>query len=293
VNTLTRVVLLATAGFMLAACSEAAAGRLTVVASVYPLAWDAERIAGPDWEVVDLTPPGVEAHDVELSLEARAALETADLVLYLGDIGFQPQVEAAVEEANGPVMAMADELLHAPQMGPPEGSDPHLWLSPGTMRTASSLIANHLMELDPENAGAYRQRAERVKAELAGLEERFAAALDLTACRYRTAIVSHEAFNYLIGRYGFDQFGLAGLQPEGEPTAARLGRAGDLLEQGRAGAVFYEPDEEARRVAESLAADHGVPAYPLSTLESRPESGDYLSVMEDNLEALRRGLGCP
>lgn len=290
---LERAALLVTACCVLAACSEAAAGRRTVVASIYPLAWAAERIASPEWEVVDLTPPGVEAHDVELSLEARAGLETADLILYLGDIGFQPQVEAAVEEANGRVIAMADELLRAPETGPAEGSDPHLWLSPGAMRTFSSLIANELTELDPENGGTYRRRADRVKAELAGLEERFTDTLDVTACRYGTAIVSHEAFSYLIGRYGFDQFGLAGLQPEGEPTAARLGRAGDLLEQGRAGAVFYEPEEESRRIAESLATDHGVLAYPLPTLESEPESGDYLSVMEDNLEMLRQGLGCP
>lgn len=288
-----RIAALALAGCVLAACSEAAADRKTVVASIYPLAWVAERIAGPDWEVIDLTPPGVEAHDVELSLEARAGLESADLVLYLGDIGFQPQVEAAVDEANGRVIAMADELLHAPQAGPPEGSDPHLWLSPGAMRTFSSIIANELTELDPQNEGIYQQRAERVKQELTALEGRFAATLDLTACRYRTAIVTHEAFNYLIGRYGFEQFGLAGLQPEGEPTAARLGRAGDLVDQGRAGAVFYEPEEESRRIAESLAADHDVSAYPLSTLESRPESGDYMSVMEGNLETLRQGLGCP
>ena len=287
----TRIATLALAGCVLAACSEAAADRKTVVASIYPLAWVAERIAGPDWEVIDLTPPGVEAHDVELSLEARAGLESADLVLYLGDIGFQPQVEAAVDEANGRVVAMADELLHPPQAGPPESSDPHLWLSPGAMRTFSSLIANELTELDPQ--GIYQQRAERVKEELAALEGRFAATLDVSACRYRTAIVSHEAFDYLIGQYGFEQFGLAGLQPEGEPTAARLGRAGDLLDQGRAGAVFYEPEEESRRIAESLAADHGAGAYPLSTLESRPDVGNYPSVMEGNLETLRQGLGCP
>jgi zinc transport system substrate-binding protein len=263
------------------------------VASIYPLYWVAERIAGPNWEVIDLTPPGVEAHDVELSLEARAELESADLVLYLGDIGFQPQVEAAVEEANGTVIAMADELLHAPEAGPAEGSDPHLWLSPGAMRTFSSLIANELTELDPENGQVHQQNAEQVKEELADLEQRFAATLDLSACRYDIAVVSHEAFNYLIGRYGFEQFGLAGLQPEGEPTAARLGRAGDLLEQGRAGAVFYEPEEESRRIAEALAADHEASAYPLPTLESEPPSGDYLSVMEDNLEMLRSGLGCP
>ncbi|MGH2738543.1 MAG: metal ABC transporter substrate-binding protein, partial [Actinomycetota bacterium] len=104
--------------------------------------------------------------------------------------------------------------------------------------------------------------------------------------------VSHEAFNYILGRYGLRQFGLAGLEPEAEPTLGRLAMAEALLAREEAGAVFFETGGEAERIARTVAEDAGVPALPLSTLESRPPSGDYLSVMEDNLASLRRGLGC-
>jgi zinc transport system substrate-binding protein len=104
--------------------------------------------------------------------------------------------------------------------------------------------------------------------------------------------VSHEAFAYLGGRYDIRQFGLAGVTPEGEPTAGRLTEARRLIEVGEAGAVFYEAGGESQRAIDNLAADAGVPALPLSTLESEPPSGDYISVMEDNLESLRKGLGC-
>ncbi|MGH2676333.1 MAG: metal ABC transporter solute-binding protein, Zn/Mn family, partial [Actinomycetota bacterium] len=87
----------------MAGCSPVGGGDRTVVGSFYPLAFVADRVAGPDWEVIDLTPPGTEAHDVELSLEDRTAIQAADVVLYLGDIGFQPQVEEAVGEARGRV----------------------------------------------------------------------------------------------------------------------------------------------------------------------------------------------
>jgi zinc transport system substrate-binding protein len=256
-----------------AACTAEGDDRNTVVASFYPLAFAAERVAGDDWEVVDLTPPATEAHDVELSLEDRAAIEDAEVVLYLGDYGFQPQVEAAVQEAPGAV-AVGDSS------GEDLSADPHLWLDPA-----------HMAQIVMEVAGAVPGASDReLRSELAALSERYADGLAM--CRFRTMVVPHEAFGYLADAYGLEQFGLAGVNPEGEPGAARLARAHELLNSGQAGAVFYEAGGESREVAETVAADAGVPALPLSTLEWEPLTGDYLSVMEDNLASLRRGLDC-
>src|SRR5687768_7956230 len=112
--------LLATA-LLVAGCSSTEGDGRTVVASIYPLAFAAEQLTGPEWTVVDLTPPGTEAHDLELSFEDRAAIQDADLVLYLGDIGFQPQVERAVDQAEGIVVAPLPAGLTG---------DPHFWLAP-------------------------------------------------------------------------------------------------------------------------------------------------------------------
>jgi zinc transport system substrate-binding protein len=256
------------------ACTAEADDRNTVVASFYPLAFAAERVAGDDWEVVDLTPPGTEAHDVELSLEDRAAIDNAEVVLYLGDYGFQPQVEAAVQDASGTVVGAGDsseEDLTA---------DPHVWLDPA-----------HMAQIVVDVAGAIPGASDReLRSELGALSDRFADGLAM--CRFRTMVVPHEAFGYLAEAYGLEQFGLAGVNPEGEPGAARLARAHRLLTSRRAGAVFYEAGGESQDVAETVAADAGVPALPLSTLESEPPTGDYLSVMEDNLASLRQGLDC-
>ncbi len=287
------VLVLAALAALVGACTPGGAAGRSVVASLYPLAYATERVAGPGWEVVDLTPPGTEAHDVELSLEDRAAIEDAEVVVYLGDIGFQPQVEDAVEDAEARVLAVAPNLIHAGPDGElEEPVDPHLWLSPGAMRTTASLLANTLTTVDPDGRAGYRRRAEALRSELEDLEDRYRRALDITGCRYRTLVASHEAFNFMIGRYGFHQYGLAGLNPEGEPTPERRARAQRLLENGEAGAVFYESAGESQSAARTLAEDAGVPALPLSTLESEPRSGDYISVMKDNLESLRQGLGC-
>src|SRR5919106_6629925 len=84
-------------------CSDGAARsdeRVSVVASFYPLRFVAERLGGACVTVTDLTPPGVEPHDLELTPDAVESIATADVVLYLGG-GFQPAIDDAIQDANG------------------------------------------------------------------------------------------------------------------------------------------------------------------------------------------------
>jgi zinc transport system substrate-binding protein len=284
---------LAITALVAAGCSAAgeAGEDRTVVASIYPLAFAARQISGPGWSVIDLTPPGTEAHDVELSLEDRAAIEDADIMLYLGDIGFQPQVERAVDEATGEVVRATEGLDLLEGHEEDEPVDPHVWLDPVTFAAMVDRAADGMSRADTDGADGYRSRAAGLVSDLEDLDGRYRGGL--SGCRSDTIVVSHEAFGYLAARYGLEQVGLAGLEPEGEPTVAALEEAGATLRAGDARAVFYEAGNEARRIAETVAADAGVLALPLSTLESEPPTGDYLTVMDDNLASLRRGLGCP
>jgi hypothetical protein len=82
-------------GLCLAGCSGAQGHpKGAVVASFYPLAWAAEHVLPSSEHVVDLTPPGVEPHDVELSPSDVEMIQDARLVVYVGG-GFQPAVETA------------------------------------------------------------------------------------------------------------------------------------------------------------------------------------------------------
>src|SRR6187431_3448755 len=90
----------------------------TIVAGLYPLAWAVGQIAGDRHRVVDVTPPGAEPHDVELSPRDVDEILGADLVVYVGG-GFQPAVEDAVKLRDGDSL----DILAG-------GPDPHVWLDP-------------------------------------------------------------------------------------------------------------------------------------------------------------------
>jgi zinc transport system substrate-binding protein len=267
-------------------------GKVSVVASFYPLAWIGERVGGDLVDVENFTPPGIEAHDVTLSAGQRADVQDADIVLLLGDYGFQPEVEKAAEDASGDVVKVAANLDLVPSDREDLSVDPHVWLDPVLMEQIVPRVAAALAKVDPANASVYDEGERAVMDELAALDTAYRNGL--AGCAYTTFITTHEAFGYLASEYGLEQLGIEGLTPESEPSAERIQAAIDAIDAGDAApAIFYEGTDEGRRVGQSVAADADVPALSLSTLEFDPAPEDYLSAMRANLASLREGLRCP
>src|SRR3954451_9481152 len=115
----------------LSACGGAGGdrgGKRSVVAAFYPLAWAAEQVGGATVDVRNLTPPGAEPHDVELTPRDVARIQRADVVLYLSH-GFQPAVEHAVEDAHGDAVdTLAGLRLRTGAGDEADEPDPHVWL---------------------------------------------------------------------------------------------------------------------------------------------------------------------
>ena len=72
------------------------AAELSVVTAAYPYQFVAERVGGAKASVDNLTAPGVEPHDVELTPQQVAGLEDADLLVY--ERTLQTQVDDAVDQ---------------------------------------------------------------------------------------------------------------------------------------------------------------------------------------------------
>jgi zinc transport system substrate-binding protein len=275
-----------------AACSgggSEADGRVKVVASIYPLAWITERIGGSRVEVTDLTPPGVEAHEVSLTAEQRADISEADVLVHVGDIGFQPDVEAAMDAAGGKVVnAEAAGFLEGSGQ---YGSDPHVWLDPVRLAGIAADVSSALQESDPEHAADYAGRSAKLLDELTGLNDDFDSGLK--QCEFRTFVTTHAAFGYLAAAYELSQEAIQGIVPESEPDAASIEYGVELIKSGEAApVVFSEPTDEGQRIAEAVASDAGASTATLNPIETEPEAGDYLSSMRANLATLEEGLRC-
>jgi zinc transport system substrate-binding protein len=302
------------------ASASAGGDPIEVVAAFYPLAYAAEQIGGDRVEVTNLTPPGVEPHDLELSPDQVDDIEDADVVLYLGQ-GFQPAVadaagrrgddQVTVDVLDGIALeAGASEALEGEEHGEEgeegeehseegeehseEALDPHFWLDPQLMADAVDEIEAALGDAAPADAEAFGAGAQRYGEELAALDQEMEAGL--SSCERDEIVTSHAAFYYLANRYGLTQLPIAGLSPESEPDADRLAELADRVEEDGITTVFYE-DLVSPDVAETLAREAGVETARLSPLEGLTEEqadagDDYLSVMRQNLGALQEALGC-
>ncbi|OLT24641.1 ABC transporter substrate-binding protein [Nocardiopsis sp. CNR-923] len=86
---------------------------LGLVTGVYPLEWLAARVGGDRVAVAQLTEPGAEPHDLELTGRQIGEVSEADIAFYVS--GLQPAVDEAVEqEAAEAALDVADVVeLHA------------------------------------------------------------------------------------------------------------------------------------------------------------------------------------
>jgi zinc transport system substrate-binding protein len=258
----------------------------TVVASFYPLAFVAERVGGPDVQVVDLTPPGVESHDLELTPRQVTDIASADLVVY--QKGFQPAVDDAVEQnASGTELDITEVASLDDLTG-----DPHVWLDPTRFAAITQEVADALGDVVPAKADAIQGRADELVGELTALDEEFRAGL--AVCERQVVVTTHEAFGYLGDRYGLDFVGISGPEGEAEVSPARLREVQDVIENGNVTTVFTER-LVSPEVADTLAADLGTTTAildPIEGLTEDTEGEDYLTLMRANLGALRRANGC-
>ncbi len=273
----TRIVLTLIAAAALAGCggSSGSSDGTTVVAAFYPLAFAAEQIGGAEVSVTNLTPPGVEPHDLELSGSDIRTIADADLVFYLGH-DFQPALEDAIDSTS----AHAVDLL-----GTTETSDPHVWLDPIRYAAIAERIGE---ELDR------RPEAQRFAARLRALDRDFRHGL--SRCERDEIVTSHAAFGYLAGRYGLEQVAITGITPEAEPTPRDLEKVVRQVQAVGATTVFFET-LVSPRLAQTVAREVGATTAVLDPLEGLTEQEtaageDYFSVMRENLAALRKALGC-
>jgi zinc transport system substrate-binding protein len=265
--------------------------RPVVIAAFYPLEFAAQEIGGSAIEVRSLTPSGVEPHDLELSSGQVRDLSEADLIIYLGQ-GFQPALEDALAGLDSERQFDALEgkyLMRGENEEGEEALDPHVWLDPLILASIVGQIADRMSDLDPENADTFSQNAAQLEDDLERLDREFE--VGLKTCASHEIVTSHAAFGYLAARYGLDQVSLSGIDPEAEPSPARLAEVARFVEDHDVSTIFFEelapPD-----LAETLARETGARTDVLSPLETAPQDGDFLTEMRSNLERLRTALDC-
>lgn len=286
--------------------------KLQIVATLFPQYDFTKQIVGDKADVKLLLNSGVEAHNYEPTVKDMITiLDDSDMFVYTGTT-LEPWTEKIVknlEETDCDILDISkninlitihefeekhinSEIVNSEEHDGhnDEMYDEHIWLS---MSNAIIMIDNILEEIcniDPENAEYYKTNAETYKNEIYKLDEQYKQLVQ-NAQRNEIAVGGEFAYSYLVEEYGLNFVSVYTNCGEGEdPSISKVKSVIDYINNHNLPVVYYEELSEGT-VAKMIAEETEAEALVLYSIHNgNPDEDTYVSLMEKNLESLRKGL---
>lgn len=316
--------LIAIGALGLSACSnqkknEESSNDLTIVTSFYPMYDFTKQVVGENGKVELLIESGVEPHDYEPSAKDMAKIQDADVFIYNSNemetwvVDVLASIDTSkvkvIEASEGiTLMTTAEdddhdseevhdhdsekEDVHETEEHHHHGADPHVWLDPVLVKQEVDNITKGLTDVSANKGQEFEENAETFKKELDELNDAYVAATkDATK---RDFVTQHTAFSYLAKQYDLRQVAISGLSPEQEPTPKQLKHIQDFVETENISYIYTESSASSK-VAKTISDATGAELLVLNPLESlskkeQEQGADYLSVMYDNLDNLKKSI---
>lgn len=259
------IFLIISAAFIIAGCTQkktdVAAPQKNIVVSILPQKTFVEKIAGNDFNVVVLLPPGTSPAAFSLLPSQMADIENASTWFRIGYIGFELSWKDKICETNK-LMKVVDlsEGLNLISAGSTtengkvilQGVDPHVWLSPTLVKQMATKIMSELIDVNPSKSEKYKANYTNF---IAGIDSLDAEIKNKIAPFAGRKIISfHPSLSYFAREYGLEQLSL---EPGGkEPAPQRLKELIDIAKRENI-KVIYIQSELDRELARVFAEETG------------------------------------
>lgn len=252
-----------------------------IYCSCYPVFELVSRIAGEDFKVINLTPPGAEPHDYELTPRQLAGMSSAQAI-FINGLGLEPWASSLPNSVSSKVV---DLSMNVKTLQIDGIIDPHIWLSPTNAIKEMNDIFSHLSTLEGANTSVMKERYNAEVAAFHDLDER------LMSLREKfdneNFVVSHASFGYLADQYGLNQIYVSGISPSQEPSAKEMEDIIAKVNDFNINTIFTE-ELISPKIAEAIARQTNCKLETLDPLEGieENETKNYISVMEQNFSKL-------
>lgn len=284
-------------------------GKIDIYTSIYPLEYLTKQIGGDHVAVQSVYPPGVDAHTFEPTSKTVTDIARSDAFIYMGAgmEGFAETTASALNNQdvkmleigkNSTLFKEADEAdKHGHEGDEHDGhehgdKDPHVWLDPLKMIAIGQMVEKNLAKWDPDHKQEYAKNLADLTDKLTTLDTKFSETLGKDKDKH--ILVSHAAYGYW-ERYGIEQIAIRGLSSSDEPSQKELAKTTRLAEDLDLHYVIYEKNEE-DRLGKIIQKQINAKALHIHNLEVLTQNDldkhdDYISLMEDNLEVLKKATG--
>lgn len=277
------------------------AGKISVVASIYPVYSMVRALGGEKVSASCLLPPGASPHTYEPTTEQIKQAAGARLFLYIGaDLDLWA---AGLLTDSGPGLLVLDLSQETPLRRHEEdeeenqaddhahgAADPHYWLDPVLVKDyLAPAITKALVSVSPGDEDYFKERLAFYQAELAKLNQEIEDVLG--AFPNKKYVAFHGAWEYFAARYDLEQVAVITLFPGQEPSAGWMAELVKIIEREGVKAVFAEP-QLSSALAEQIAEESNIKVLLLDPLggEGLIERDNYLSLMRYNLQVFKEGF---
>ena len=276
--------------------------RLSVVCTDFPCYDFARQAAGEYADVTMLIKPGMEVHAYDPSPVDILNLSDADVFIYIGGesdawadgildsfgsdgpavLRLMDCVDGLIEEED------ADHDDEAPEY------DEHIWTSPRNAAAMARAVGEALAEAEPSQAEAFREAAEAYAAQIEAIDAQFEAIVE-NAARHTLVFADRFPFIYFVRQYGLEYAAaFPSCTADAEASPQTIMRLIDTVSAEEI-PVIYTIEMSTQNVARIVAEETGAEILTMhsaqTVTQSEFETGEtYVSLMEKNVEALRRGL---
>ena len=283
---------------------------LSVVTTVFPVYdWLRNITEGTDTEVTMLMQNGSDLHNFQPSAKDIITINDADMFVYIGGESDEwtadvlREAKSSLESVSlmdsGRVSLVEDEVkegMTVEEEEEPE-NDEHIWLSLQNAIKYTELLSEKLQEIDPDNAERYHQNAEAYIGKLMALDREYSVTAE--NAKNRTLVFCDRfPFIYMMKDYGLDYYAaFNGCSAETEASFETVVYLGEKLDELQLKHVFIIENSNTD-IADTVirtSKDQNRDILVLDSMQSvtggQAENGvTYLSVMEENLEVLKKGL---
>lgn len=304
--------------FFLSSCQPAKESgkeeKLKVVATIFPIYDFARNIGGDKINITMLMPPGADAHHYELRPGDIIKVSKTDIFLFT-NFDMEPWTYQiinaadkntnmlAVETGSGAaLLPLSHEKEHEDHDGYDEhgghasGFDPHIWLDMDNAQKIVDNIAAAFIKKDPRNSDYYLKNARDYKSRLTAVDQRYR--VELTNCKTKTILhAGHRAFAYLAKRYNMKYIAAYNVLADAEPSPQKIMMLVQQVNNEKVSYIYYESMINPR-LAKMIAAETGAGLLKLNNGHSVSSTDfkngvSFISIMENNLTNLKKGMQCP
>ena len=261
-----------------------------------------KQVAGEKAKVTSIIGTGVDPHLFNPTRSDVAVLIKSDIVFYVGLLleGQMSDILVKVSRKR-PVYAVTELLDKSYLIQDPESDhhDPHVWMDVKGWMNAVEVVADALIEFDPNNAEYYSNNSKTYLKKLEDLNVYANKVMSSIPDPQRIMVTAHDAFRYMGRAYGIEVMGIQGISTESEAGLKDINRIVDVLVRRNIPAVFVETsvsDKNVKALIEGAQSRGHVVKIGGSLFsdamgKAGTYEGTYMGMIDHNVTTIARALG--